>query len=88
LWLLRQNFGLRFIEELSVPRFDSASKLGARLKAGADLPESAPESKEFRSPQHDWGHWNEENKPAKAYNQRIERDGLPLEKYRSCAKGR
>jgi antitoxin CcdA len=83
----RQNFDLRFIEELPVQRFDSASKLGARLKTGADRPESAPESKEIRSPQRDWGHWNEENKPAiDAYNQRIERDGLPLAKYRSFAK--
>jgi antitoxin CcdA len=36
-----------------------------------------------------WERWNEENKAAiSAYNARIERDGLPLAKYRSFAKGR
>ena len=36
-----------------------------------------------------WERWNEENKAAiSAYNERIERDGLPLAKYRSFAKGR
>ena len=33
--------------------------------------------------------WNEENREAvQAYNERIEREGLPLAKYRSFAKGR
>lgn len=36
-----------------------------------------------------WERWNEENKAAiSAYNERIERDGLSLAKYRSFAKGR
>jgi len=36
-----------------------------------------------------WARWNEANKEAIAsYNARIERDGLPLAKYRSFAKGR
>ena len=36
-----------------------------------------------------WERWNEENKTAiSAYNARIERDGLPLAKYRSFAKKR
>jgi antitoxin CcdA len=36
-----------------------------------------------------WERWNEENKAAiSAYNERIERDGLPLAKYRSFAKPR
>ena len=36
-----------------------------------------------------WERWNEENKVAiSAYNERIERDGLPLAKYRTFAKGR
>ena len=36
-----------------------------------------------------WARWNEDNKEAiAAYNARIERDGLPLAKYRSFAKGR
>jgi len=36
-----------------------------------------------------WERWNEENREAvQAYNQRIEREGLPLAKYRSFAKGR
>ena len=36
-----------------------------------------------------WERWNEENTAAiSAYNERIERDGLPLAKYRTFAKGR
>jgi antitoxin CcdA len=36
-----------------------------------------------------WKRWNEENKEAIAhYNQRIEREGLPLAKHRSFMKGR
>ncbi len=36
-----------------------------------------------------WERWNADNKGAiEAYNERIERDGLPLAKHRSFAKGR
>ena len=36
-----------------------------------------------------WERWNEENKDAiAAYNERIEREGLPLAKYRTFMKGR
>ena len=36
-----------------------------------------------------WERWNADNKGAiDAYNERITRDGLPLAKYRSFAKGR
>ena len=36
-----------------------------------------------------WERWNEQNKDAiAAYNERIEREGLPLAKYRTFAKGR
>jgi antitoxin CcdA len=36
-----------------------------------------------------WERWNEENKAAiSAYNERVERDGLPLAKYRSFSNGR
>ena len=36
-----------------------------------------------------WARWNEDNKQAIAdYNARIEREGLPLAKYRSFLKGR
>jgi antitoxin CcdA len=36
-----------------------------------------------------WERWNEENKVAiEHYNARIEREGLPLAKYRSFLKGR
>jgi antitoxin CcdA len=36
-----------------------------------------------------WERWNDENKEAIAtYNERIEREGLPLAKYRSFMKGR
>jgi antitoxin CcdA len=36
-----------------------------------------------------WARWNEHNKEAiDAYNSRVERDGLPLAKYRTFLKGR
>jgi antitoxin CcdA len=36
-----------------------------------------------------WERWNEENKAAiAAYNDRIEREGLPLAKYRTFMNGR
>jgi len=36
-----------------------------------------------------WERWNDENKDAiAAYNERIEREGLPLAKYRTFMKGR
>jgi antitoxin CcdA len=36
-----------------------------------------------------WARWNEQNREAvEVYNTRIERDGLPLAKYRSFLKGR
>ena len=36
-----------------------------------------------------WARWNEDNKQAIAdYNARIEREGLPLSKYRTFLKGR
>jgi len=36
-----------------------------------------------------WARWNEENKDAiTAYNARVEREGLPLAKYRTLLKGR
>ena len=36
-----------------------------------------------------WQRWNEENKEAvEAYNARVEREGLPLAKYRSFMRGR
>ncbi len=36
-----------------------------------------------------WARWNEDNKRAIAdYNARIEREGLPLAKYRTFLKGR
>jgi antitoxin CcdA len=36
-----------------------------------------------------WERWNEQNKDAiDAYNERVEREGLPLAKYRSFAKSR
>ena len=36
-----------------------------------------------------WERWNQDNKEAvTAYNERIEREGLPLAKYRTFLKGR
>jgi antitoxin CcdA len=35
-----------------------------------------------------WAQWNQENAAAvAAYNERVERDGLPLERYRGFARG-
>ncbi len=37
----------------------------------------------------DWERWNEQNKDAIAnYNLRVEREGLPLARYRTFMKGR
>jgi antitoxin CcdA len=81
-------------------RFDNAAKRPTNLTLNAKVLDLARElgmnlsqtvdgllAEEVR--RRYWERWNEENKAAiSAYNARIERDGLPLAKYRSFAKGR
>jgi len=81
-------------------RFDNAAKRPTNLTLNAKVLDMARElgmnlsqtvdgllAEEVR--RRYWERWNEENKAAiTAYNERVERDGLPLAKYRSFAKGR
>jgi antitoxin CcdA len=81
-------------------RFDNATKRPTNLTLNAKVLDLARElglnlsqtvdgllAEEVR--RRYWERWNEENKTAiRAYNDRVERDGLPLAKYRSFAKGR
>ena len=81
-------------------RFDNAAKRPTNLTLNAKVLDLARElglnlsqtvdgllAEEVR--RRYWERWNEQNKAAiDAYNERIERDGLPLAKYRSFAKGR
>ncbi len=60
---------------------DLAKELGLNLSATVDALLAVEVEKRY------WERWNEENKGAIAdYNARIEREGLPLAKYRSFAK--
>jgi hypothetical protein len=63
-------------------RPDSATRHPTKQLQGADgLP--AEKARSCR-----WARWNDENAAAiRTYNERIERDGLPLAKYRSFASG-
>jgi antitoxin CcdA len=84
----------------TVLRFDNAPKKATNLTLNAKVLEMARElgmnvsqtvdallAEEVR--RRYWERWNADNKGAiDAYNERIERDGLPLAKYRSFAKGR
>jgi antitoxin CcdA len=57
---------------------DRARELGLNLSATVDALLAAEVEKQY------WQRWNEENKEAIAhYNARIEREGLPLARYRS-----
>ena len=80
-------------------RFDDAPKRATNLSLNAKVLDAARElgmnlsqtvdallTEEVR--RRYWERWNEENKEAiEHYNQRIEREGLPLAKYRTFAKG-
>jgi antitoxin CcdA len=62
---------------------DLARELGMNLSQTVDTLLAAEVRRRY------WERWNADNKGAiDAYNERIERDGLPLAKYRSFAKGR
>jgi antitoxin CcdA len=81
-------------------RFDNSPKRPANLSLNAKVLDMARElgmnlsqtvdallAEEVR--RRYWERWNEENKEAiAAYNTRIEREGLPLAKYRTFMKGR
>jgi antitoxin CcdA len=81
-------------------RFDAATKRATNLTLNAKVLDLARElgmnlsqtvdtllAEEVR--RRYWERWNADNKGAiDAYNERIERDGLPLAKHRGFAKGR
>ena len=62
---------------------DMARELGMNLSQTVDMLLAQEVQRRY------WERWNEENKEAvEAYNARIEREGLPLAKYRTFMKGR
>jgi antitoxin CcdA len=62
---------------------DMARELGMNVSATVDELLAQEVSKRY------WERWNEDNKEAiEHYNARIEREGLPLARYRSFMKGR
>lgn len=83
-----------------MPRFDDAPKRATNLSLNAKVLDAARELGMNVSQTVDellaaevrrryWARWNEENREAiAAYNARIEREGLPLARYRSFARPR
>ncbi len=68
---------------LSAKTLDLARELGMNISQTVDTLLAEEVQRRY------WARWNEANKEAIAsYNARIEREGLPLAKYRSFAKGR
>ena len=66
---------------LNAKVLDSARELGMNLSATVDALLAEAVKKRY------WERWNEENKEAIAhYNDRIEREGLPLARYRTFMK--
>ena len=62
---------------------DAARELGMNVSQTVDALLAAEVRKRY------WERWNDENKDAiAAYNARIEREGLPLAKYRSFMKAK
>lgn len=67
---------------LNAKVLDTARELGLNLSATVDVLLAEEVRKRY------WERWNEENKEAIAhYNARIEREGLPLARYRTFMKG-
>jgi antitoxin CcdA len=67
---------------LNAKVLDAARELGMNLSQTVDALLADEVRKRY------WERWNEENKQAiEHYNARIEREGLPLAKYRTFAKG-
>ena len=81
-------------------RFDDATKratnlslnskvLDAARDLGLNLSQTVDELLAAEVQRRYWARWNDENKEAIAvYNERIEREGLPLAQYRSFMRGR
>jgi len=68
---------------LNAKVLDVARELGMNVSATVDALLAEEVRKRY------WERWNEENKEAIAhYTARIEREGLPLARYRSFMKGR
>ncbi len=68
---------------LNAQVLDMARELGMNVSATVDALLAEEVRKRY------WERWNEENKAAiEHYNARIEREGLPLARYRSFMKGR
>ena len=68
---------------LNAQVLDMARELGMNVSATVDALLADEVRKRY------WARWNEENKAAiEHYNARIEREGLPLARYRSFMKGR
>ena len=66
---------------LNAKVLDAARELGMNLSATVDALLADEVRKRY------WARWNDENKEAIAhYNARIEREGLPLARYRSFLK--
>jgi antitoxin CcdA len=68
---------------LNAEVLDTAREMGLNLSATVDALLAEEVRKRY------WQRWNEENKDAiDHYNARIEREGLPLARYRTFLKGR
>lgn len=68
---------------LNAKVLDAARELGINLSQTVDELLAAEVERRY------WQRWNEDNREAiEAYNARIERDGLPLARYRSFAQGK
>jgi antitoxin CcdA len=68
---------------LNAKMLDVARELGMNLSQTVDALLADEVRRQY------WARWNEDNKEAiAAYNARIEREGLPLARYRSFMKGR
>lgn len=68
---------------LNAKVLDAARDLGMNVSQTVDELLAAEVERRY------WARWNEENREAiEAYNARIEREGLPLAKYRSFARVR
>ena len=68
---------------LSSDVLDMARELGLNLSQTVDALLAEEVKRRY------WAKWNEDNKDAiAAYNTRVEREGLPLARYRSFMKGR
>lgn len=66
---------------LNAKVLDSARELGMNLSATVDVLLAEAVKKRY------WERWNEENRQAIAhYNDRIEREGVPLARYRTFMK--